>query len=356
MPRQLRIQYEGALYHVMARGDQREMVFFDDEDRKLFLLTLAEACQRTGWRCHAYVLMSNHYHLVIETPRANLVAGMGWLQNAFTRRHNVRHKRWGHLFGGRYKAILVDDKEGWYLGTLIDYVHLNPVRAGLVMLKDGLESYAWSSLSAAWLCLPTKRKDWMEVERGLRCWGFQDNAAGRRKYLEHLEQIVNRDGEEAGRLLPESQSLHSTLKRGWFFGEQAFREKLLALAEKVLKQSRKRKNYTASAEVKDHHEQTAQRLLEAGMKVCKLTTEDLNALAHGDERKALIAQAIKEQTTMPLDWIAGKLKMGTRSTVSRTAGLVRRKMETERMLRQQMKAILELAGERKYWNHATENT
>ncbi len=82
----------------------------------MFLEALGEACGRTGWKCHAYALMPNHYHLVLETPEPNLVAGMAWLQNTYTRRHNVRHKLWGHLFGGRYKAVLVDDEMGTYEG------------------------------------------------------------------------------------------------------------------------------------------------------------------------------------------------------------------------------------------------
>ena len=81
MPRQVRIQFPGAVYHVMARGDRREAIFHDDEDRRKFLAVLEEACGRTGWLCHAYVLMPNHYHLVIETPEPNLVAGMAWMQN-----------------------------------------------------------------------------------------------------------------------------------------------------------------------------------------------------------------------------------------------------------------------------------
>ena len=98
MPRQLRIQYEGAIYHLMSRGDRREEIFRDDLDRKDFLRTLGAACQKTGWQVHAYCLMSNHFHLVIETPRANLVEGMKWLLGAYTMRFNRRHKLNGHLF------------------------------------------------------------------------------------------------------------------------------------------------------------------------------------------------------------------------------------------------------------------
>ena len=108
MPRQVRIEFPGAMYHVMARGDRREEIVRDDEDRRTFLRTLGEASERAGFRVHAWVLMSSHYHLLIETPEANLSRGMGWLQNAYTRRINTRHRLWGHVFGGRYKAILIE--------------------------------------------------------------------------------------------------------------------------------------------------------------------------------------------------------------------------------------------------------
>src|SRR4051794_24630833 len=101
----LRIQYPGAFYHVMARGNGRANVFRDDGDRSLFLQTLDEACGRAGWRVHAWVLMSNHYHLVLQTPEPTLVVGMQWLQNAYTRRFNTRRRAWGRLFGDRYKAV-----------------------------------------------------------------------------------------------------------------------------------------------------------------------------------------------------------------------------------------------------------
>jgi REP element-mobilizing transposase RayT len=110
MPRQVRIEYAGAFYHVMARGNRKGDIVFDDEDRKTFLRTLGEVCKRAGFRIHAYALMSNHYHLLLETPQANLTAGMGWFQNAYTRRINTRHRLWGHLFGGAWKCLLGDPR------------------------------------------------------------------------------------------------------------------------------------------------------------------------------------------------------------------------------------------------------
>ena len=186
MPRQIRIEFPGALYHVMARGDRREPIFLDDEDCGSFLKVLAEASHKMGWRIHAYALMVNHYHLVIETPEPNLVKGMTSVQGTYTARFNARHKLRGHVFGGRYKAVVVQHGKGEYFSTLLDYVHLNPVRAKLVKRVDGLDSYPWTSLSF-YRKPPSKREPWQVVEKGLAETGQRDTASGRRKFLERLE-------------------------------------------------------------------------------------------------------------------------------------------------------------------------
>ena len=188
MPRSIRIQYPGAFYHVMARGNRREEIYRDDDDRRFFLKALGEACAMTGWRIHAWVLMSNHYHVVIETPEANLVAGMQWLQNTYTRRFNVRHHLWGRLFGDRYKSVLVEGA-GYYYETLLDYIHLNPVRAGLVDVRGG-ESvlvYPWSSVAGGHALLPRRRPSWLASEDALSAFGFPDTASGRKRWVEHLD-------------------------------------------------------------------------------------------------------------------------------------------------------------------------
>ena len=127
MARRLRVEFPGAIYHVMNRGDRREDIFHDDQDRHRFLETLGEACAKTNWLAHAFCLMRNHFHLVVETPQPNLVAGMKWFLGTYTSRFNRRHKLFGHLFSGRYKSLLVGG-EGGYLRTVCDYVHLNPDR------------------------------------------------------------------------------------------------------------------------------------------------------------------------------------------------------------------------------------
>ncbi|MEY2408927.1 MAG: REP-associated tyrosine transposase, partial [Verrucomicrobiota bacterium] len=178
MARRLRLQFPGALYHVLSRGDRRERIFSDDQDRERFLETLGEACKKTGWQIHAFVLMPNHFHLVIETPEPNLVAGMKWFLGTYTARFNKRHRASGHLFSGRYKSILVGGKGG-YLRTVVDYVHLNPVRAKLIEPAQALRLFRWSSFPL-FLARPEQRPSWLRVDRALGECGIRaDSAAGR---------------------------------------------------------------------------------------------------------------------------------------------------------------------------------
>ena len=115
----------------MNRGDHQEAIFKDEEDRRCFVKTLGEVCGKTDWQVHAVCLMTNHFHLVLETPKGNLVKGMQWFLSTYTARFNRRHKIFEHLFSGRYQALIVDGSGNGYLKTVCDYVHLNPARAGL---------------------------------------------------------------------------------------------------------------------------------------------------------------------------------------------------------------------------------
>lgn len=143
MARPLRLEYPGALYHVTARGNARQDIYLNDNDREGFLELLGSIIERFHWLCHAYCLMDNHYHLLIETPDANLSTGMRQLNGVYTQRFNRRHGRVGHVFQGRFKAILVDRDS--YLLELARYIVLNPVRA---KLRKHAGDYAWSSYSA----------------------------------------------------------------------------------------------------------------------------------------------------------------------------------------------------------------
>mgnify|MGYP001575323984 CR=1 FL=1 len=143
MARPLRIEYTGAVYHVTSRGNARKKIFCDDQDKENFLETLAFVIKRHNWLCHAYCLMDNHYHLMIETPDANLSKGMRQLNGVYTQRFNRRHGKPGHIFQGRFKAVLVQKDS--YLLELSRYVVSNPVRAGTVQYP---KDWKWSSYLA----------------------------------------------------------------------------------------------------------------------------------------------------------------------------------------------------------------
>lgn len=164
MARPLRLQFDGAIYHVTSRGNAREDIFDDDRDRRVFLECLGKVVQRFHCLCHAYCLMDNHYHLVIETPEANLAKGMRQLNGIYTQRYNRRHQAVGHLFQGRYKAILIQKES--HLQEVCRYVVLNPVRAKAV---EKVEQWTWSSYrgtAGLATCPPWLTVDWVLSQFG----------------------------------------------------------------------------------------------------------------------------------------------------------------------------------------------
>ena len=183
MTRPLRIIYPGAVYHITSRGNARAKIFQDDSDRENFLSLLGAVVERYNWLCHAYCLMDNHYHLLIETPDANLCTGMRQLNGAFTQTCNRRHKTCGHVFQGRFKAILVDKHK--YLLELCRYVVLNPVRAGMV---ERAEQWPWSSyLATAGL---TSASPWLSVDWILSLFAPERNRAQAR-YRKLVQKVAH---------------------------------------------------------------------------------------------------------------------------------------------------------------------
>lgn len=157
MARPLRIEFENALYHVTSRGNERRAIFRDNRDRLMFLQLLGEAATRFGWSVTAYVLMTNHYHLVVRTPEPNLSRGMQWLNGTYAGWFNRRHERSGHLFQGRFHAVLVEEEA--YGAEVLRYVALNPVRAKLCAFP---EQYRWSSYRATAGLAPAPA--WLDVQ------------------------------------------------------------------------------------------------------------------------------------------------------------------------------------------------
>ncbi len=202
MARPIRLEFGGALYHVTARGDRREAIYEDDVDRMQFLDVLGDVVGRFNWRCHAYCLMSNHYHVVIETPDANLSRGMRQLNGVFTQWSNRRHRRTGHLFQGRYKAVLVDADS--YLLELTRYVVLNPVRAGMV---KSARAWMWSSYGATVGAADTP--EWLEVDGLLSQFGTRRSRAVA-AYERFVQEGIGDD------------SIWRYLNRQTFLGDDAF--------------------------------------------------------------------------------------------------------------------------------------
>jgi REP element-mobilizing transposase RayT len=300
MPRKLRVEYPGAIYHVMNRGDRREDIFKDDADRERFLATLAQACRKTEWQVHAYCLMHNHFHLVIETPLPNLVFGMKWLLGTYTKRFNIRHKLCGHLFAGRYKALIVDGSGTGYLRTVCDYVHLNPVRAKLLKPEVALESFLWSSYPQ-YLKAPQERPRWLRVDRLLGEKGSpRDSDAGREEFARQMER---RRAEEGG-------SDYRQLRRDWCLGSEQFRKELLAAATE-----RVGPNHYGS-DRRETAEEKAKRIVSDGLRLLGWAPASLGALPKGHQSKVELARQLRSETTVSLKWIAEQLKMGSWTYVS----------------------------------------
>ena len=182
MARPLRIEYPGAFYHVTSRGNERKDIFKSNTDREMFLSYLASAQEKYEAVVHAYCLMSNHYHLMIETPQGNLSQIMKYINSSYTNFFNIKRKRTGHLLQGRYKAILVEADA--YATELSRYIHLNPVRAGMVRSP---EEYRWSSYSYY-----TERSSpsWLKTGFILGYFGT-DPTQSRKDYRNYVIEKVN---------------------------------------------------------------------------------------------------------------------------------------------------------------------
>ncbi|MDQ6912214.1 MAG: transposase [Verrucomicrobiota bacterium] len=283
----------------MSRGDRREDIFKDESDRLEFLRLLGAACVKTGWQVHAYCLMTNHFHAVVETPQANLAAGMRWFLGSYTQGFNHRHRQWGHLFGGRYKAQLVDERGRNYLLQACNYVHLNPKRAGLIGPRARLESYRWSSYPA--YLQRSLRPKWLRVDRLLGEHGLaSDSARNRREFSGRMEAICPVD------LAGEDQPL----RRGWKLGGTDFAEHL---AQKLGRRGRAGER---ASERRETDAALAESMVGAALAAVGWRELDLARQSKGHPVKIEIARQLRKQTPMHRQWIADRLTMGSASYVS----------------------------------------
>ena len=294
MARRIRIQYTGALYHVVSRGDRGGPIFADDADRESFLKTLDEARGKTLWRIHSYVLMPDHFHLILKTPEANLVAGMQCLLGTYTTRYNVRHGLRGHLFAGRYKATPIDPRGG-YLQTALDYVHLNPARTKLIQPDQPLREFPWSSFGS-YLEPNDARQKRPAVEPTLSAFSARDaGIKSARDFERHMEwrRTLDLDKEFQG------------LRHGWYFGAESFGAELLARMDSTSTAHHIGPEIHQSAEAK------AERIVTRELALLDWSEKELRERAKGDLEKIRIAERLRLESTMTIGWIAERLRMGT---------------------------------------------
>jgi hypothetical protein len=261
---------------------------------------LGEACAKTGWRIHGYCLLTDHFHLLLTTPEPNLVEGMKWFLGTYTARFNRRHDTCGHLFSGRYKSQLIDPAMAGAAGLAADYIHLNPVRCGLVGPGELLSGYPWSSFPA-YLQPSELRPGWLEVAPVFADAGFRDDALGREAFRERSELQRHAD---AG-----AEAICAPWRTGWFVGGDAFRDRLLAHLQASGPGPTGGPVWRASVE------QQAERVIARELASRGWSESDLSRRLKTDPDKVFIAREIRKETTLPLTWIASRLQMGSRNTL-----------------------------------------
>ena len=299
MARPLRLEHSGAIWHVTARGNERGDVFRDDVDREEFLSVLGRTVSLYGWRLHAYVLMGNHYHLLVETPEPTLSRGMRDLNGVTTQRFNRRHGRTGHLFEGRFRAILVEREA--HLLEVARYVVLNPVRVGLAR---SAASWPWSSYKAT--AGLVEGPEWLETAWTIEQFGRRP-AEARRRYAAFVA-----DGKGSG------YDPWSQLRGQVFLGSEGF-------AREAGRKAHQKTAATATKEVPRVQREPVTRIPEeVAAAFAAVRRVSLDEMAGAPRKhlvnRALLAWALRSRSRAPLAAIAGLLGVG----IAQASVLVRR--------------------------------
>jgi len=323
---------------VLCRGDRREAIFQSDEDRRLMLETLGETCGRAGFLVHSYVLMPNHYHFLLETPEANLVAGMKWFQGTYSQRYNRRHGQSGHVFQGRYKAIPVETDDETYFRRVSDYIHLNPARARMLNRERPLLiEYAWSSFPA--LAGEAGKPAWLCGERVLASHGQADEGrASRRRYAAILQGRV--DELREGGVGKEQKEEWREMRHGWYVGSPSFRDQLMDRVDGLVK-GKKRRSYHGEA-LRTHDEREGLRRLEQACSALDVTVPELWKRRQTDAVKQGVAWWIKSHSIVTDEWVSGKLEMRSRTNVHRAVSAYRHATDRKRKT---IKRVLQLCAD-----------
>lgn len=262
MARKLRYEQEGGLYHVINRGNYRQPVFGSVGAAQAFETALWETVKLYEWRVHAYVLMNNHYHIALETPKPNLVVGMHRLQSAFSTRFNRFRSERGHLFQGRYQALPIENAAA--LASVVDYIHLNPLRAGIVAV-DQLIGFRWSSLRRF---IRGEGLAGLTGDMVMAHWGLANDPAGWKVYLERLQELATDEAEQ-------KRLGFDQMCTGWAIGTAGWRREIAkTLSQRSLAG-------IAQDEARGIREESWRAVLEAALRKHKQTTEGLVPLRSG---------------------------------------------------------------------------
>ena len=305
MARRPRIEFAGAIYHVLNRGNYRADLFDSAGAAQAFVDCLFQTCERMGWRLHAYCLMRNHYHLAVETPRGNLVSGVHWLQSTFGNRFNRFRGEHGRAFQGRYQAILVEP--GRHLAQLVDYIHLNPVRAGVVTL-DQLAQFRWSSYRyfvrdtgerpAFLLC-----GDWLQALGELA-----DSPKGWLAYHDHLAWLMADEGRQ-------KEAAFERMSKGWVYGGEDYQKTLL----REYKRMPKAQDW-GGGEVGEINRLEWKRLLDRALRVLDRDPASARSEPKSAAWKIAVATWLKQRTSVGNRWLTEQLHMGSPDAVSHYVG------------------------------------
>ena len=286
---------------MLNRGNYRNWIFETDGAKQSFEKSLFESCERAEWVLHAYCVMGNHYHLALETPEPNLSEGMRLMQSVFSIRFNKFRKEKGHIFQGRFKSIVIEDRQR--LGWLCHYIHLNPVRAGICGV-DGLRFMEFSSYHHLWN--KRKRPSFLNLEVCLDSAGeLKDTPAGRRKYAEYLSWLVEDEPRQKAMLFDK-------MSKGWAMGTKGFKAALLE-DEKNLKACMK----LGVSEAKEMREVVWDAKLEACLSALNIDFNDYTAFKKSESWKIAVAGYMRQKLLCRNGWLAERLGMGSEYAVSR---------------------------------------
>jgi len=303
MARKPRVEFPGAIYHVLNRGNYRQDLFETAGAAQAFVDCLWEACDQAKWKLHAYCLMKNHYHLAIETPSGNLVEGVHWLQSTYGNRFNRFRGERGRAFQGRYQAIIV--QPGLRLFNLACYIHLNPVRAGLVGM-DRLSEFRWSSFRTFMKTKPEARPKALGTCEWLsKLSGSGETPAGWSLYERHLAELANRDD------LRKNAEFDS-MCHGWVLGSPEYRQELVQNFEKQT--IAKDWGGKELAEINDIRWEAQ---LRQGLGELGKTRAEATASPKSADWKVGLARWLKSTTRVSNRWLTDRLQMGAPDGVSR---------------------------------------